>query len=100
MLYIGRLSEKELRDENEAVRLQRRNGRRLSGNTKFLDLVCRDDTGIPIICRIDRFDFERIGRKAANVLQVGVDDLLVRGRRVPGFPMIKVDRFKVLNREV
>ena len=100
VLYIGRLSEKELRDENEAVRLQRRNGRRLSGNTKFLDLVCRDDTGIPIICRIDRFDFERIGRKAANVLQVGVDDLLVRGRRVPGFPMIKVDRFKVLNREV
>lgn len=94
-LYLGKLVEKERRDENETVRVARR-GRKLSGPTLFADLVLKDDTGIPIICRIDRFSYEPIGRLAMEHLVPGEDVLLLRGKRVRGFQMIRVERIKCL----
>lgn len=96
VLYLGKLAEKERRDENETVRVARRNGRLVKGNSLFVDLVLRDDTGIPIICRIPRFDYDPIGRLAIERLITNRDVLLVRGRRVPGFQMIRVERIKCL----
>jgi len=96
VLYLGKLCEKERRDENETVRVARRNGKLVRGNSLFVDLVLRDDTGIPIICRIPRFDYEPTGRLAIERLFVNKDVLLVRGRRVPGFQMIRVERIKCL----
>lgn len=97
VLTIVRVIRKELRDENETVRLARRDGKRVEGQSLFLDIFATDDTGIPFTLRIDRFKFERIGRAAAAKLQEG-DDLLVRGRVIPNFNMIKVERMKCLNR--
>jgi len=98
-LFIGKIAKKELRDENETVRVARRDGRRLSGQTMFADFFLKDDTGIPIICRIDRFKYEPLGRVAMERLVAEQDVLLVRGRKIPGFGMIKVERIKVLNRQ-
>lgn len=99
VLFIGRIAKKELRDENETVRVARRDGRRLSGQTLFADFFLKDDTGIPIICRIDRWKYEPLGRIAMERLVAEQDVLLVRGRKIPGFGMIKVERLKVLNRQ-
>lgn len=83
------------------------------GPTLFADLFLKDDSGVPVICRIaptERWSkwgqrtktaagFEPLGRNALERLQEG-DVLLVRGSKIPGFPMITVLRLKCLNREV
>lgn len=97
VLYLGRVAEKQLLDSNETVRVQRRGGRRVEGQPLFVDLVCKDDTGVPIRCRIGRFDYPKLGVKAMSNIVAGQDDILVRGRRVPGFQMIHVERIKCLN---
>lgn len=99
VLFIGKIAKKELRDENETVRVARRDGKKLSGQTLFADFFLKDDTGIPVICRIDRFKYEPLGRIAMERLVAEQDVLLVRGRKIPNFAMIKVERVKVLNRE-
>ena len=99
VLFIGKIAKKELRDENETVRVARRDGRKLSGQTLFADFFLKDDTGIPVICRIDRFKYEPLGRIAMERLVAEQDVLLVRGRKIPNFAMIKVERVKVLNRQ-
>lgn len=98
VLFIGKIAKKELRDENETVRVARRDGKRLSGQTLFADFFLKDDTGIPIICRVDRFKYEPLGRVAMERLVAEQDVLLVRGKKIPNFGMIKVERLKVLNR--
>ena len=60
-VYIGRLVGKDLRDHNEEIRVKRRNGKRWHGPTLFLDLDIEDDTG-KVLTRIERYDFEEIGR--------------------------------------
>ena len=98
VLFLAKLDEKKRRDEMEQRRVVKRGDRVIRGPTAFVDLVCKDDTNIPIICRIGRFDFERIGRTAIEQLVNKQDVLLMRGTRVPGFSMIRVDKIKCLNR--
>jgi DNA polymerase III alpha subunit len=95
MLTLVQLVSKQLRDENEERRVARRNGKRYTGQTLFFDMNVIDDSSTPFIARIDRFQFERLGKKAAETLQTG-DVMLIRGRRVPGFSMIKITRIKCL----
>ncbi len=99
VLYLAKLVNKEMRDQNETVRVARRDGKRVTGPSLFADLFLRDDTGVPITARIDRFDYEPLGRLALDRLQPD-DVVLVRGRRIPNFPMLKVTRLKCMNREV
>lgn len=42
--FIGKLKQKILRDHNEPILVQRRNGRVMTGQTKFLNLTFEDDT--------------------------------------------------------
>jgi DNA polymerase III alpha subunit len=97
-LFLGKIDSKKLRDKNESVLVKRREGKVMRGPTQFADFVVKDDTGIPIICRIDRFEFEEFGRKAIENLVAGEDVVLIRGDRIPGFSMIKVKRMMCLNR--
>ena len=96
-LYLCQIIHKELRDENETVRVARRDGKKLSGQTLFADIMAKDDSGIPITIRIDRFKFEHIGRRALEQLRDN-DVILVRGKKIPNFNMIKVDKIKCLSR--
>lgn len=96
VLYIGTITQRRERTEMEAVRVGKRKGRALKGPELFFDMNVVDDTGQRIIARIDRWDYPRWKGKAER-LNVG-DDVLIRGERVPGFPMIKVDRIRCLTR--
>jgi DNA polymerase III alpha subunit len=100
-VYIGRLRDKDLGDYNEPIRIQRRNGKRYSGQTLFLDLKLEDDTG-KILTRVDRFEFEAIGRKIWD--EAPIDSWwLVRGERRlwgkadSGFKMIFVSKIMQLD---
>lgn len=113
VLYIGRLKGKEQRDENETVRAARRGGGLKTGPTLFADFMLVDDTATTTICRIPPVErrskwgaqqkesagFEPTGRLALERLQEG-DVVMVRGKRIPKFPMIQVLRIKCLSREV
>jgi DNA-directed DNA polymerase III PolC len=100
VLYLGKLIKKKPRDHNEAVLISKRRGKVYSGPTAFADFTLQDDSGIPIICRVDRYEFEPLGRVALDKVVVDEDVILIRGRRIPNFPMIKVERMKVMNRDV
>lgn len=97
VLWLCKVLRKELRDENEVVRANRR-GKRLEGQTLFANIFATDDTGMPITLRVDRFHYEPLGRKALENLVAGEDVLLVRGTVIPSFAMVKVHRMKCLNR--
>lgn len=64
-MFIGRMKGKDLRDHNEVhyVRRREQRGRKgiMTGQTLFLDLNLEDDTG-RVLTRIERFDFEKVGR--------------------------------------
>jgi len=110
-LYIGRITKKEQRDENETVRVARRGGVRKEGPTLFADFFLKDDTGVPVIARIPPVErwsrwgtrekqsagYESLGRAALEQLQED-DVVLIRGSRIPNFPMIQVLRMKCLSR--
>lgn len=99
-VYIGELVGKDLGDYNEAIRIKRRNGRRFQGQTLFLDLTLKDDTA-KVLTRIDRFEFESLGRKIWEEAAAGTW-WLVRGRRNlwgkpdSGFKMIYVTKIMQL----
>lgn len=98
VLWIAKVMEKKPRDINESVLVAKRNGKRYNGPTAFADFRLADDTGTPIISRIDRFDYEPMGRIALERLRPEEDVVLVRGRRIRNFSMIKIDKIKCLNR--
>lgn len=98
VLCLVRVVRKEQRDENETVRAARR-GKKLTGQTLFLDIFATDDTGVPYTFRIDRFTYIPLGERCAEHLRPG-DDLLVRGGKIRNFNMIKIEKMKVLNREL
>ena len=97
VLWLCRVIKKQQRDENEALRVGRR-GKPMEPPTLFADIFATDDTGIPITLRIDRHAYEPMGRVALENLVPGQDVLLVRGKKIPGFAMVKVIRMKCLNR--
>ena len=77
------------KDENEEINVAKRNGRRLSGPTDALNLRLADDTDV-IFAKINRFDFERIGRPIVERGRAGKALYAVKGRVPRDFRMISV----------
>lgn len=104
VLFICSVTSKKPRDYNEAVLIAKRisQGKRshYTGPTKFADFQVTDDSGVPYILRVDRYEFSPLGERMLDLISPGNDHLLVRGRKLPGFPMVKVERVKCLNREL
>ena len=98
-IIIGRMASKDLGDYNEPIRIKRRNGKVRTGPTLFLDLQIEDDTG-KILCRVDRFEFEALGRPIWDASPVGSWWLLKGERKIfggdSGFKMLYVKRIKQL----
>lgn len=95
-VFIGRVIKKELRDENETVRVAKRGGKLRPGQTLFTDLFLSDDSDEDVIARIRTKDFFSFGRAAFERLAEGEDVVLVRGRRYKDSMVVFVDRFKCL----
>lgn len=98
VVFIGQLKKKDSRDHNEAVRLAKRGGRKMTGPTAFLDMRVADDSTLtPLLCRVDRYDYEPLGRM---ILERGREDhhwFLIRGEKLRGFPMVQVSKARCLN---
>ena len=76
-VFIGRLIDKNLRDANEDVNVKKRGGKLVQGPVMFLDFRLADDTG-RIQCRIDRKDYQAIGKQVFESPHGAV--ILVRAR--------------------
>jgi len=77
-LFIGRLMNKNVRDLNEYVNLQKRNGKVLEDHTLELAIKLEDDTD-SIMGTIGRFEYEEKGREIAEEGTVDKDWYLVKG---------------------
>lgn len=83
------------RDENEAVNVQKRNGKVLTGPTASLNLFFQDDTD-EIFCKVDRFKFERLGRPIVERGRNGKALYALKGTVPPDFRMIKITGVRYL----
>lgn len=98
-VVICKLIRLDRRDENEQVRLARRQGERKPGQTLFLDCFVVDDSvSKPILARIRPESWFGMGVPIAENAVGGQDWFLVRGRWLKQFSMIIVKKIRCLNR--
>lgn len=69
-LFIGKITEKVVRDLNEPDALAKRQGRRILRNHHWLALTVADDTG-EIKLRVGARDYAKLGKKIADGAAVG-----------------------------
>ena len=98
-LIIGKLKEKNLRDMNEAVNLAKRGGRKVTLNNLWLNIVVEDDTG-SIICRINRFIYDKWGKPIIETMVEDEDWLLIKGEIARGFRLVVVEKWRHLTKKV
>lgn len=100
VVIIGVMISKDMRDENEAVRMQRRGGTKKSGQTKFVDFKVVDDSSpTSITIRVPTYLHEEYGVKIMERAIEKHDVFLIRGKRIPNCPMIKIGKIKCLTNE-
>jgi hypothetical protein len=93
-VFFGKLKEKNLRDMNETVNLAKRGGRKVDRNNLWLNMTFEDDTG-PIICTIDRFRYNKLGKPIVEEGRIG-DWYLIKGTVKKGFRKIYLDKWRKL----
>lgn len=99
-VIIGQVKEVDRRDENEAIRVQRRGNKQWEGNSLFLDISVVDDSvSKPVICRLRPEEWQRTGEKLADGLVADKDWLLLRGRWLGDFNMMIVKKVRCLTNE-
>lgn len=95
-VVVCKVVKRERRDENEAVRLNRR-GYAKEGQTNFLDVFVVDDSvSKPVLLRIKPHQWETIGEKLADGAVDNQDWFLVRGKWLKQFSMMTVEKIKCL----
>lgn len=77
-LLIARLMKKNVRDLNELTNVIKRGGEIFEDNTKLLNITVEDDTG-SLMCRINRFDFDKMGVQVAEEGEENKDWYLIKG---------------------
>ena len=103
-VIIAKIIRRERRDENEAVRFQRRGNKAFVGKdgstqSLFLDLFIVDDSvSQPVLARINTYKWESMGKYAADTLLDNKDWVLIRGRWLKNFSMITIDKMRCLTR--
>ena len=77
-VIIGKLVDRNLRDLNEQVFLEKRGGQRITEHQFYLNFKLEDDTSL-ISCKIDRYKYQAIGKDIAEKGMVGKSWYLLRG---------------------
>jgi DNA polymerase III alpha subunit len=99
VMIMGVITKIAPKDENEAVNVMKREakGRRglLTGPTSSLNLFVRDDTD-EIFCKIDRFNYEELGRQVAETGRAGKSLYAIKGECPQDFRMIRVENIRYL----
>jgi DNA polymerase III alpha subunit len=91
-VFFGKLKEKNLRDMNEAVNLAKRGGRRVDRNNLWLNVTAEDDTGA-IICTVDRFKYQKMGKPIVEDGKLG-EWYLFKGVLKNGFRKIYLEKVR------
>jgi len=78
-LFLGCLIDRNLRDLNEYVFLQKRDGELIEEDNLYLNFKLEDDTDM-ISCKIDRYQYEEMGKSVAESGRIGKDWYLIKGR--------------------
>jgi hypothetical protein len=95
-LFFCTLSKINPRDENEAVQIARRGGKRIEGNeTTSLNLQLTDDTDT-IFGKVTRWQYEKLGRPLVDRGRVGKALYAVKGkmRANAGFRMVTISNVR------
>jgi len=82
-ILIGKMVSKNVRDMNEYTNVMKRGGTLIDGPQYMLNIRVEDDTDT-IICTIDRFNYERIGRDVAETGKEGTSWYLIKGKIIKG----------------
>lgn len=90
-VFIGKITNKNQRDHNELVNIQKRGGTIMKGQTLYLNLVIEDDTD-SIICTIDKHNYMKYGKP---IIEDGKADdwYLFKGFNRKGFRRINISRW-------
>jgi len=98
VVFIARVLSKQKRDENETLRIKKREGKVFRSPTLFCDMTVIDDSGISLRARVGRFEYEPLGRAIVDNIEPGKDVLLLRGRKIRGLTMVSVTKARCLTR--
>jgi DNA-directed DNA polymerase III PolC len=77
------------RDQNDPAKVAKRGGRKLTGPTLALNMFVRDDTE-EVLCIIDRWDFEKLGKPITETGKAGRSIYAFRGTVPHNFRMVSV----------
>ena len=93
-VFIGELVTKFEKDLNDDYNLQKRGGKKAGGQTKFVDLSIRDDSGT-IKCRIAAFNHLSIGKELFDTVPIG-SHLLIRAKFFNNASFAFISKWRVL----
>lgn len=88
---IGKVIGKDLRDLNEYNEVVKRGGKILENNNLFLRIIVEDDTN-QILCKINRYDFERLqGQRHSEDLVVDKSWVIIKGKISKGWRILNIE---------
>jgi len=94
-VFIGKLTEVNLRDLNEYQSLVKRGGRRIHRYNLFLNLVVEDDTG-SIIIQVGRYNYPGLGKPIVEKGRVG-DWFLFKGKINDEWRIVRINKLRWLD---
>lgn len=94
--FLGVLADRNLRDLNEHVFLEKRNGELVKDHNLYLNFKIEDDTDM-ISCKISRYQYESIGRSIAEGGKIGKSWYLVKGNITGDWRRVDVKEIVDLN---
>lgn len=83
------------RNENEVMAVAKRNGQIRTGPTDYLNLQITDDTGT-VFAKVDRYNFERIGKEIIDRGAPGRAIYAVKGKIPKNFTMLDIQQLKFI----
>ncbi len=95
VVVIGVLAGAHPKDMNAPVSVARRGGKVLTGPTQAINVTIRDDEDL-ILCHVNRFDYETIGKEILERGGVGKSLYAIKGTVPREYRMISVKRVKYL----
>ena len=96
-VIIGKLVDRNMRDLNEQVFLEKRGGERITENRFYLNFKIEDDTD-SVSCKIGRMQYDAMGKEIAEKGRVGKDWYLLRGTIKGDWRTIEVKEIVNLNK--
>lgn len=89
---LGRVVKKSLRDHNELTKIQKRDGRVMKGQTKYLILTVEDDSGT-MLAMVNRHDYPSIGVPIVESGAIG-DWYMLKGHINEGMRILAVQQVR------